>query len=230
MIGPVDEYVDWWGRLYPGACPLAPLRPDVLGERLVAATLEQRPELALAVVSHGTEAHVTNALTVLGRGLREHPALCDVVREMVAADPRRWLPIGMRVAAALPDPDPFSRVLGGVMTDAGMSADEIWRVMGQLGRWSGRSTDPVRATTLDAWVKVFTDFMEQSRPTAPVVPPQLAQLADGITGFVLNMGKALLDPGSGAMPKGPDGGDIVSREIMELLRTLIQGRPPDSRS
>lgn len=228
MIGPVDEYVTWWARLYPGAYPLAPIRPDVLGEQLVAATLAQRPELGVTVVTHGTEQQVTNALTVLGRALRDHPTLCDVVREMVSVEPRRLVPIGVGVAGGLPDAEPFARVLSGVMTDAGMSVDEIWGLMGQLGRRSGRSADPVRATTLDAWVKTFTDLMDQNRPSSPAVPPQLAQVAEGITGLVLNMGKALLDPGSGAMPKRPDGGDIVPREIVDLLRTLIEG-PPDDR-
>ncbi len=229
MLGPVEDHVAWWGRLYPGAFPLVPLRPDALGEQLVAATLRDRPSLAVAIATHGTDQQVTNALTVLGRSLREHPPLCDVVREMVSVNPERLVSIGLVIAAGLPDPQPFTRVIGTVVKDAGISADGIWALMDKLGRDSGRSADPVRATTLDAFVKVFTDFMNQSRPSTANVPPQLVQAADNVTGLFLNMAKALLDPTSGTMPKRPDGADFISMDIMRLIRTLIEGPRDDKR-
>lgn len=226
MIGPVDDYVRWLGRLYPGTYPLSPIRPKLLGERLVATTLTERPALAIAVATHGTDQQVTNALGVLGSALRTYPALCDVLRDMVSVDPRRLVSIGVGITAGLPDPEPFARVLGGVFTDTDMSVDGIWQFMARLGAERGRSADPVRATTMDAWMRSWTDIVRRSMPAESAPPPPLANIVDGLTGLVTNFAKAWLDPSANAMPKRPDGGDIVARELLDILRTLMEPEPP----
>ncbi|MFB8755778.1 tetratricopeptide repeat protein [Streptomyces nigra] len=99
----VERHLRWLGSLYPGPEALNPLRPDRLGEDLVAATLLDQPEFVewVAPVVRGTQ--VTRALTVLGRAAPRYPHVRQAMAALLTADPATRLPPAIGVATQLQD-------------------------------------------------------------------------------------------------------------------------------
>ncbi|MGW4083518.1 tetratricopeptide repeat protein [Streptomyces sp. NPDC004822] len=99
----VERHLRWLGSLYPGPDALNPLRPDRLGEDLVAATLLDQPEFVewVAPVVRGIQ--VTRALTVLGRAASRYPHVREAMAVLLAADPATRLPLAIGVASQLQD-------------------------------------------------------------------------------------------------------------------------------
>ena len=77
---------------------LAPLRPDRLGEELVAATVADVLGLVGALASGLEDAQCARALTVLGRAAARHPELTAAIGTVLAADLPRRLPVALAVA------------------------------------------------------------------------------------------------------------------------------------
>jgi tetratricopeptide (TPR) repeat protein len=95
----VERYRRWLGELYPGPAPLNPVRPDRLGEDLVAKVLRHEPEVALA--GEPDDAQLVRALTVLGRSVARHDHLRAVLVDLLCVAPDDRLPLGMAVATRL---------------------------------------------------------------------------------------------------------------------------------
>ncbi|MEH0555533.1 toll/interleukin-1 receptor domain-containing protein [Streptomyces sp. B21-101] len=99
----VERHLRWLGTLYPGPDSLNPLRPDRLGEDLVATTLLEQPEFVEWVAPVVGEIQVTRALTVLGRAASRHPHVGKAMVALLAADPAARLPVAIAVATQLQD-------------------------------------------------------------------------------------------------------------------------------
>jgi TPR repeat protein len=65
----------WLRDLYPGEGWLRPLKPDVLGEALVADVLDEVPELARTLIDRATPTQLDRAINVLNATAREHAGL-----------------------------------------------------------------------------------------------------------------------------------------------------------
>lgn len=98
-----ERYLRWLDALYPGPEALNPLRPDQLGEDLVATTLLDQPEFVESVAAVVGEAQVTRALTVLGRAAPRHPHVGKAMATLLTADPVARLPLAVAVATQLQD-------------------------------------------------------------------------------------------------------------------------------
>ena len=110
----VDRYRRWLAAVYPGAAALNPLRPDRLGEDLIAATLDEQAEMVAAVAAVLDEEQLTRALTVLGRAAPRHPNVGQAMTTLLDADPPNRIPVAMWVATQLPDGAALVEVLARV--------------------------------------------------------------------------------------------------------------------
>lgn len=97
----VDRYRHWLADLYPGPAALNPLRPDRLGEDLVATALRERPALALAPTIDG--AQLTRALTVLGRAAPRHAEVRETMTALLTTDLVGRVPFAIAVATRAED-------------------------------------------------------------------------------------------------------------------------------
>ncbi|MFI5899809.1 toll/interleukin-1 receptor domain-containing protein [Streptomyces cyaneofuscatus] len=98
-----ERHLRWLDALYPGPEALNPLRPDRLGEDLVATTLLDQPEFVESVAAVVGEVQVTRALTVLGRAAPRHPHVGKAMATLLTADPAARLPLAIAVATQLQD-------------------------------------------------------------------------------------------------------------------------------
>ncbi|MFF4153589.1 tetratricopeptide repeat protein [Streptomyces sp. NPDC001651] len=99
----VERHLRWLDSLYPGPDALNPLRPDRLGEDLVAATLLDQPAFLEWVAPVVREPQVARALTVLGRAGPRYPHVREAMAALLAADPAARLPLAIGVATRLQD-------------------------------------------------------------------------------------------------------------------------------
>ncbi|MFD9719078.1 tetratricopeptide repeat protein [Streptomyces sp. NPDC059076] len=119
----VAHYQRWLDALYSGPSALNPLRPDRLGEDLVAATLLDQPEFAAWSAPGVGDVQITRALTVLGRAAPRHPHVAETMKALLAEDPAARLPLAIAVATQLQD-TALVRVLSEVSaTAAGAGVD-----------------------------------------------------------------------------------------------------------
>lgn len=98
--GEVERHRRWHVETYPGPEALPPLRPDRLGEELVAATLADAPDLAAALAPQLDTAQLVRAFTVLGRAAGRHPHLGAAMTALLRADPAAALPAAVAVATS----------------------------------------------------------------------------------------------------------------------------------
>ncbi|ONH26551.1 toll/interleukin-1 receptor domain-containing protein [Pseudofrankia asymbiotica] len=117
----VDRYLRWVCDLYPPVPRLddeqlvAPLRPDRVGEELVAQTLlAQRGLLAKVGRLVGWE-QARRALTTLGRVLPRHPDLAADVAELLAGDPARLVVDAAMVLPRIAEPGPLAEAVEAVL-------------------------------------------------------------------------------------------------------------------
>lgn len=123
----VDRYRRWLAAIYPGAAALNPLRPDRLGEDLVAATLDEQPEMVAAVAPVLDEEQLTRALTVLGRAAPRHRHVQRAMTTLLGADAPNRIPVGIWVATRLSDGAALVEVLARL--GDGTDADEAQQVI-----------------------------------------------------------------------------------------------------
>ncbi|MGW2836142.1 hypothetical protein [Streptomyces sp. NPDC001286] len=102
----LGQYADWAHQLHPGEHWLNPLEPDLLGERLVADTLAQQPELTAALGRAARSPHQQGRLwTALARTAARFPAAREAFPVILASgSDELWL-AGAMVASYLPRPD-----------------------------------------------------------------------------------------------------------------------------
>jgi tetratricopeptide (TPR) repeat protein len=96
--GEVERHRRWHAESYPGQEPLPPLRPDRLGEELVAEVLADTPDLAAAVAPELDARQLARALMVLGRAAGRYPHLTAAMTDLMRADPVTAAPIAVAVA------------------------------------------------------------------------------------------------------------------------------------
>ncbi|WNV85329.1 tetratricopeptide repeat protein [Umezawaea sp. Da 62-37] len=102
----VAGYLRWLTELYPGPAALNPLRPDRLGEDLVAAVLaeEEYPDLAKDLSTGLDEGQLARAVVVLARSLPRHPDVRGAVVDLLSDEPAKRIPIAMVVATQVDSP------------------------------------------------------------------------------------------------------------------------------
>jgi tetratricopeptide (TPR) repeat protein len=120
--GAVADHLSWLTRLYPGEGALNPLRPDRLGEDLVAIVLAGYPELAGDLAPVVDDRQLFRALTVLSRAARRHRAVVQpAMTDLLATDVAARIGVGMTVATQVDDPA-LVDVLGALRGDQDLSA------------------------------------------------------------------------------------------------------------
>jgi len=120
----VADGLRWLTELYPGPAALNPLRPDRLGEDLVAAVLaeDDYPDLAKELSAGLDEGQLTRAVTVLARSLPRHPHVRAAVVDLLSTESANRIPIGMVVATRVDSP-----ALVDVLSE--LSGEEVARVI-----------------------------------------------------------------------------------------------------
>lgn len=230
--GAIDEYVTWLARIYPGPFTLNTLRPDPLGEHMVAATLTAEPSIIVRLGTACTDDQIVNALTVLGRAMHTQQELAAAVTALIRVNSSRLIMLGIDAAERLEEPEPFVRALAAAISDNQLSADSSMVLLHRLST-AGPALNPLKATAH----RVFSDVVAKpmgalTRPTnAPELVPFVTAM-DRLTTFVQDALQGFIDPGSGTMPKGPDGSDIVPASLLNALRQIVVNHewfPPDDR-
>jgi hypothetical protein len=212
----LDEPVAQLKSLYPGPYEINPIRPDLLGEYVLATTLGARPALATALARHCATEQLTRALTMLGRALGRHPALERPLIDILRARPDR-LSLSMDVAGRLADPLAFNRVVSTVIDGSEPSMAELGRLREDIQKL-GTSANSVRAAWLGQFIRQATKPIRDSAQGQPSTP------ADGLVQMVQDGVLGSLDPAKGRLPQDREGNDIVPREwLNELWRQMIEG-------
>ena len=227
----VMRYVQWWGKLSPGTFPINPMRPESLGEHLVADTLTRRPAVVVSLATAFPDEWLTTALTVLGRALPHHPELREPVTNMVRVDPGRIGLLAVEVTERLEEPEPFARAVATEMGDTEWGIDGIFTLMDRLQK-PGSAHNPMRGAAYDGFVETFSklfakvqaDYGDPDMNYASTLVP-LQKVVDNLTKLIRDGVVGFLDPDSGRFPQGSDGKPIVPEELMEMMRKLtIEGK------
>ncbi|GAB1512553.1 hypothetical protein JCM33774_45950 [Actinophytocola sp. KF-1] len=120
--GVIADHLAWLTHLYPGEAALNPLRPDRLGEDLVALVLADYPELTTDLAPLVDDRQLFRALTVLSRAARRHRGVVQpAMAELLAVDTADRIGVGMTVATQVDDPT-LVDVLGALRGDQDLSA------------------------------------------------------------------------------------------------------------
>ncbi|HVQ94265.1 MAG TPA: hypothetical protein VMU51_24715 [Mycobacteriales bacterium] len=228
---PLADHVTVLRRLYPGRHAVNPVRPDALGERLVAAAVGASPELVVTLAHTGTADQVGIALTVLGRALPAHPQVATAIVDLIRAAPDRLILTGVDVAARLAEPALFSRALGIAISDGALSVAGVFALMHRL-RTAGQGLNPLRVATLRGYAAaVAGPLATRPEPVRPLgelrsagdadLPAALERLAESVPDLLLDAFDGLLDPDSGRFPTGPDGRRSVPPAVLEALRKVV---------
>lgn len=107
----VDRYVEWLRSTLPSAELLPPLRPDRLGEDLVARTVAGPAFRLASVTAAVTDRQAARALAVLARSAARHPGLVAPLTELLGSAPDRLVPLAMEALPAVPQPVAFVAAL-----------------------------------------------------------------------------------------------------------------------
>lgn len=110
----VDRYRLWLASMYPGPAALNPLRPDRLGEDLVATTLTTTPTMAGDIAVHADDTQLTRAFTVLARAAQRHDVRGYLVA-LIEPSLTHRIPIAMTIATQVDSPT-LVDVLDGMST------------------------------------------------------------------------------------------------------------------
>ncbi len=117
--GTATDFLVWLDRLYPGRAVLNPLRPDRLGEDLIASVLEiDHPELATELAAVVDDQQVVRALTVLSRAAARHPVVRKAMADLLVVEPTQRIVLAMSVATQVDD-----ATLVEVLAEAGVAED-----------------------------------------------------------------------------------------------------------
>lgn len=219
----VEECVAFADRLRPGRHSLCPVAPTALGEELVAATLARQPTIVTTLAANCTDEQIGNALAVLGNAYPRRREIETPILDLLRVDLERLVPIAVRVASAVEEPEEFSRLVSTALSGNRISADGIFGLMDQLSK-GNTATNPVRAAVLRSLMDWAQQLMGGVRPPEPPDSPlaPLQQIGDRLTGFMMDAFTGFLDPNSGVFPKGPGGRDIVPPDLLATLRMLLE--------
>ena len=215
----LDSYARWLDRLYPGPNRLSPIRPDSLGENLVAATFAADASVVTMIAAISTDEQIANALAVLGSAVPRHPKLIQSITELAGVAPRRVVGIGIDVAVRLEQPEPFTRALAEAIKGGVLEFDDAFALFNQVQK-AGPALAPIKAELM-AYTTVLgrtlTDALNRdSVAVTPALQP-LHKVTETLADLVTDFGKALIDPGA-RHPTGPDGKPIVPPFLMDVLR------------
>jgi tetratricopeptide (TPR) repeat protein len=177
----VARYLRWLGEIYPGPAVVNPLRPDRLGEDLVAVTLIEQPDLVTNAASGASDGQIIQALTVLTRAAPRHDGMLDAMVALMTPDRARRLPMGMMVATQIEDAGSLiaalDRLGGGSMADTDLEDVIIDRL-------------PDASLVLAAFATVSTRAaLEREERTAEPDPARLAQLHQNLAIRLGNVGQ-----------------------------------------
>lgn len=100
----VERYRRWLAETYPGRSALNPLRPDRLGEDLVAYTLRDQEDFVAPLAADLQDAQVVRSLTVLGRAAARHADVRPAVAAVLEAEPVPRLLLAIDVATQVEEP------------------------------------------------------------------------------------------------------------------------------
>jgi hypothetical protein len=219
----LHSYAQWLHRLYPGPNLLSPVRPDALGEHLIAATFAAEPSVAAAIVAVSTDAQLTNALTVLGNAVTRHPQLSQDITNLAELAPRRVVGTGIDVADRLERADVFSRALADAIDDNVLGFDDAFALFDRVAK-AGPNVAPLKAALVHygtALGRAATGaFHDRTGGETPPELQPLQRVADSLTDTVADLLTALIDPGSKRAPITPDGRPIVPPFLLDVLRKL----------
>lgn len=219
----VRGHVESWSRLYPGPYAVNALRPDLLGEHLVADTLADHPAIVTTMAVLFPDEWLATALTVLGRALPRHPRLLGPITALFHAAPRKLESLVSVVLYRLDEPEPFARAIATEMGKLDWSIQDVLSLMQNVAN-GDQAHDPIRGAAMDAWLKSWRGFAEQlqSHSGQPVTPPPepLGQILNNLTSLMQDFVVGMADPKSGRIPTGLDGKPIVPTETLGMLRDL----------
>jgi hypothetical protein len=226
LLGEDDPAIErcrtWLATTYPGRHPLDAARPEPLGEQLVADQLTARPAIAKAIAAACTDDQIETALTVLGRAQSRHHMLAEAVVALVGVDPERLLSPGITAAQRLAEPEPFVRALARALADATLSPQSAAALMDRLST-AGPELGPLKAVAQRLFTGAMSAPIDQYAKTLdiPESMAPLQQLTAKVTDLLQDFTTALIDPGSGRMPKNPDGTDMVPEPLWNLFSGIV---------
>ncbi len=219
----VRTHVESWSRLHPGPYPLNAVRPDALGEHLVAATLADHPALVTTMAVVFPEEWLATALTVLGRALPRHPRLLEPITALFHAAPRKLEPLVSVVLTRLDDPEPFARAIASEMGKLDWSLQDVMSLLRNVST-GDEAHDPLRGAAMEALLKAWsgvTDQLQAHHGQAPQPPPEpLGRLVDNLKNLMKDFVVGVVDPKSGRTPTGPDGRPLLPPQALGMLRDM----------
>jgi tetratricopeptide (TPR) repeat protein len=215
----IGRYRRWLGELYPGPLAVNPLRPDRLGEDLVAHTLRTEPELGTSLAGIIDEPQLVRALTVLARAAPRHPHVGATITALLSTDPDERLPIGIAIATRVEDAEPLIDAIDLVSAGSRGELDEV--IAEHL---------PERSLALAAFAVVRTraarrrelDADQPDEHRLAVLTNDLAQrlAAVGAHEEVLSLATEAVDRYTDLIPRQPDLAVEHARSVINLAVAL----------
>jgi hypothetical protein len=196
---------------FPGRFEFNAVRPDPLGEHLVAQTLSTNPAIVIALDATCTDEQIMTVFTVLGRAMRNHPDLSEEVVRFVRVKPERLVPIAVVAATRLEEPEPFVRALAAAIRDGSLSINGVWALLHQLST-AGPSLNLLKTAAHKAFTTGFA-------------PPLIAESTAGahlshLTQMSIDGTAALVNPKSGLLPAKSDDTPLVPLHLLDQLRRI----------
>jgi hypothetical protein len=199
------------------------VRPDTLGEHLVAATLASHPALDTTMAVVFPDEWLATALTVLGRALPRHPGLLGPVTALFHADPRKLERLVHVVLTRLDEPEPFARAIATEMGKLDWSLQDVMSLLRNVST-GDQAHDPIRGAAMEAALKAWNGITEQLQAHhghVPQPPPEpLGRIVGNLTNLVQDFVVGMVDPRSGRLPTGPDGKPLLPPQTLGMLRDL----------
>lgn len=218
-----DEYAHMFANLYPGRFWLGAIRPAPIGDAVVAATLDPRPNIIATLAATGNDEQLGNALAVLGSCVLRHPETGHAIVDLVRSDPDRMSLLGADVLGRIDEPEGLARWFATGLCDERLTVGGFLAVLDRLRH-------RVTAAALDEFVRGYAQEMARVRatdsPRGRFVWPsgsRAGQVESAVARFV----RDLLDGRIGAK-QVHNGADGVDDRMWALLDRMLgdQVRPP----
>jgi hypothetical protein len=124
FLGPdTGAYLEVYTTIYPGPHVINPVRPEPVGDQLVAATLAREPGILTTLGAAGTDVQLVNALAMLGRSIPARPKLAASVIDLIRQQPDRLGVLAIDAAVRIDTPDELLRQLSIAVASADMEMD-----------------------------------------------------------------------------------------------------------